>query len=109
MKEINSIERKLLRLFIKAPVPDYIRSYSDEKIDLMDCYEVGFVFAHDLLNNRKIDPGFSPWGDGNSVIFDSYYADLLDRILKENLSEDINRYCRMYLDVLEVFKKHFSQ
>lgn len=109
MKELNDIECKKIRALIEVSIPEFIKRFNDDKIDLMDCYEVGFVFAHNLLRNQKIDPRFSPWGDGCSVIFEPYYAELLQNILKLNLSEEINNYCRVFLNALEVFKNHFIQ
>ena len=70
-------ESKIIRAFLEIPIPEYIREYSDGGIDLMDCYEVGFMFANDLLRDIKINPNISPWGDGKSVIFDSRYTELL--------------------------------
>lgn len=107
MKILSSREIKLIRAFLEIHIPEYVREYSDGKFDLMDCYEVGFVFANNLLKNKKIDPNLSPWGDGKSVIFDPCYSELLLDIIEENLSEEINNYCRIYLDVLAVFKSHF--
>lgn len=109
MRELNNIERQVIQAFVNTPIPDYIKEYSDENFDLMDCYEVGFVFANDLLNNRKIDPRFSPWGNGNSVIFDSHYAEVLRSLLKANLSQEMNEYCQTYLNLLELFKAHFTR
>ena len=100
MRELNNIERQMIRAFINAPIPDYIREYSDENFDLMECCEVGFAFAHDLLHNQKIDPRFSPWGNGHSVIFDSRYAEVLQSLLKANLSLEMNTYCQTNLKVL---------
>ena len=107
MKELNDIERKKIRALIEIPIPEYVKEYNDDKVDLMDCYEVGFVFAHDLLRNKKIDPNLSPWGDGRSVIFEPYYYQLLQNIMKYNLSEEINDYCQLFLSALEVFENHF--
>ena len=108
MNILNREETKRVYTFLKMRIPQYVREYSDEQFDLMDCYEVGFIYAHDLLKNKKINPDLSPWReDGKSVIFDHSYTALLLRILEENLSEDINRYCQIYLDVLDVFRSHF--
>jgi hypothetical protein len=107
MRELNNIEHKRIRALIDIFIPDYIKEYSDEKIDLIDCYEIGFTFANDLLENQKIDPRFSPWGDGSSVIFDSYYTDVLQNLLKANLNKEMNDYCQTYLNALEVFRAHF--
>lgn len=107
MKILNCEEKKLIHTFLKFNIPEYIREYSDEKFDLMDCHEIGFMFAHDLLRNKKINPCVSPWGDGNSVIFDPAFSKLLLDMLNNNLGEDVNYYCRVYLEALEVFKAHF--
>lgn len=108
MKELNKIERNKVRALIDITVPDYIKECDeDEKINLMECYEIGFMFAHDLLRNHKIDPRFSPWGDGKSVIFDNDYTETLQNLLKANLSKEMNDYCKIYLNALEVFKAHF--
>ncbi len=110
MRELNKIERKTVRALINIPIPDYIKEHdNDEKIDLLECYEIGYMFAHDLLKNHKIDPRFSPWGDGESVIFDSDYTKKLQILLKKNLSKEMNDYCQTYLNALEVFKNHFMQ
>ena len=105
MKELSKIERKVIRALIDISIPDYIR----ESDDLLYCYEIGFMFAHDLLSNHKIDPRFSPWGDGSSVIFEANYTDILQNLLKSNLSTEMNDYCQTYLSALEVFKAHFIQ
>lgn len=107
MKELNDIEYKKISVLIEVYIPNYIKEFNDDKIDLMDCYEIGFVFAHDLLRNKKIDPNCSPWGDGNSVIFEKTYSELLENIQKENISDEVNNYCKVFLDALEIFKKHF--
>ena len=108
MRELNKTERKIVRALIDVSIPEYIHECdTDEKIDLLDCYEIGFMFAHDLLRNHKIDPRFSPWGDGNSVIFETSYTDMLQNLLKSNISTEMNDYCQTYLNTLEVFKAHF--
>ena len=101
------MEKKLIYTFLKFHLPKYIQEYSDEKFDLMDCYEIGFVFANDLLCNKKINPFLSPWGDGKSVIFDPDYSTLLTDIVNKNPDDDVGNYCRIYLDLLKVFKNHF--
>lgn len=106
MKNLSCEEKKLIHTFLKVPLPEYVREYSDEKFDLMDCYEIGFVFAHDLLRNQKIDPLVSPWGDGKSVIFDPDYSKLLTDIVNKNQDESVGNYCRIYLNLLKVFKNH---
>ena len=104
--QIN-IERKIIQALIHIPIPDYIKGDSEEQIYLLECYEIGFMFAHDLLDNHKIDPRFSLWGDGESVIFDEKYTELLQTLLKSNISNEMNTYCQLYLVVLDVFKAHF--
>ena len=98
---------KKISALIEVYIPNYIKEFNDDKIDLMDCYEIGFVFAHDLLRNKKIDTNFSTWGDGSSVIFEKTYSELLENIQKENISDEVDNYCKVFLDALEVFKKHF--
>lgn len=108
MRELNNNERKIIRALIDVSIPDYIhKSDDDEKVDLLECYEIGFMFAHDLLSNHKIDPRFSPWGNGSSVIFENYYTETLQKLLTANLSNEINDYCQTFLSALEVFKAHF--
>lgn len=110
MKELNRFEHKIIRALIEIPIPNYIQECDDdEKIDLMECYEIGFMFAHDLLDNHKIDPRFSPWGDGESIIFKPHYTELLHSLLKANISKEMNEYCQTYLSALEVFRAHFVQ
>lgn len=109
MRKLTDAERKIIRALIDVPIPNYIKESDDERIDLMECYEIGFMFAHDLLKNHKIDPRFSPWEDGNSVIFESNYTEMLQNLLKANLSKEINEYCQTYLNALEVFKAHLIQ
>lgn len=84
MKELNDIEYKKISALIEVYIPNYIKEFNDDKIDLMDCYEIGFVFAHDLLKNKKIDPNFSPWGDGSSVMFEKLIPNCL-RIFKKKI------------------------
>ena len=107
MRILSKEETERIHTFLKMRIPQYVREYSDEQFDLMDCYEVGFMYANDLLKNKKINPYLSPWGEGKSVIFDPSYTALLLRILKENVSEEMDRYCQIYLDVIDVFKRHF--
>ena len=107
MKLLSKEEVKMVRAFLEIPIPEYIREYRDEQIDLMDCYEVGFTFANDLLRGRKINPHASPWGDGKSVIFDPCYVKLLLNIQNSNLGVGVNNYCRIFLKVLDIFKSHF--
>lgn len=106
MKRLTGEEIKLLRTFLKMPIPEYIFKYQDEQIDLVDCYEVAFNFANDLLRGGRIDPNISPWGDGQSVIFDPCYTKLLSDIQCSNLGTDINNYCCVFLKVLDLFKAH---
>lgn len=107
MKLLSREEIKTVKAFLKMPIPKYILEYEDGQIDLMDCYEIAFTFANDLLRGRAINPNTSPWGDGQSVIFSLRYAKLLSDIQNANLGSDINDYCSMFLKVLDVFRSHF--
>ncbi len=106
MKRLTGEEIELLRTFLEMPIPEYIFKYQDEQIDLVDCYEVAFNFANDLLRGGRIDPNTSPWGDGQSVIFDPCYTKLLSDIRCSNLGTDINNYCCVFLKVLDLFRAH---
>lgn len=106
MKELSKLERKILKTFIKIEIPEYIKNYSDIKIDMLECFEIGFTFANALLRNQKINLNLSPWGDGKSVIFEPYYTEFLEKLISKNLNEEINNYCKLYLKVLEIFKNH---
>ncbi len=105
---LNKNEINIIKKFLKVFIPDYIKCFNISGFDLMDCYEVGFVFANDLLRNKIISPDYSPWGDGNSVIFDSNYSKLLIDILNQNINDEVNNYCRVYLELLDIFKSHFK-
>lgn len=106
MKLLSKEEKSIVKEFLEVPIPEYILAYSDGKTDLLDCYEVAFTFANGLLRGRKINPNASPWGDGQSVIFDPYYAGLLSNIRNSNLSASISNYCNLSLKVLDIFKAH---
>lgn len=106
MKRLSKEEASTVKEFLKVPIPAYILAYSDGQFDLLDCYEVAFTFAIDLLRGGKVDPNASPWGDGQSVIFDPGYARLLLNIRHANLSADVNNYCDLFLKVLALFKAH---
>ena len=95
MKLLSKEETSIVKAFLKVPIPEYVLAYADGQIDLLDCYEVAFNFANELLRGRKINPNASPWGDGRSVIFEPYY-----------LSANISNYCDLFLKVLDVFKDH---
>lgn len=106
MKLLSKEETSIVKAFLKVPIPEYVLAYADGQIDLLDCYEVAFNFANELLRGRKINPNASPWGDGRSVIFEPYYAMLLLNIRNSNLSANISNYCDLFLKVLDVFKDH---
>ncbi len=106
MKLLSKEETSTIKEFLEVHIPEYIFEYSDGQIDLLDCYEVAFTFANELLRGRKVNPNASPWGDGQSVIFDPYYARLLSNIRNSNLSVNINKYCNLSLKVLDIFKNH---
>lgn len=108
MNLLSKEEIGIVRAFLEVPIPEYIREYSDERFDLMDCYEVAFTFANDVLRGKSIDPNASPWGDGQSVIFDPSCARLLSDIQGSNLGADVNRFCSVFLQVLSVFESHFA-
>ncbi len=107
MKLLCGEEVKTIKSFLNVPIPKYVFEYDDGQFDLMDCYEVAFAFANDLLRGKKVNPNASPWGDGRSVIFDPSYAKLLSDIKKSNLGADISNYCEIFLKVLNVFEAHF--
>ncbi len=107
MKLLHKEDTKIIREFLKIPIPKYIREYNNELFDLMDCYEVAFTFANDILRGRKINPHTSPWGNGRSVIFDPCYTALLLDIKRSNPGTDIENYCRVFLDVLNIFRLYF--
>ena len=96
MKLLSKEETSIVKAFLKVPIPEYVLAYADGQIDLLDCYEVAFNFANELLRGRKINPNASPWGDGRSVIF----------IRNSDLSANISNYCDLFLKVLDVFKDH---
>ena len=54
MKLLSKEEISTIKEFLKASIPEYILTYSDGQIDLLDCYEVTFTFANELLRGRKI-------------------------------------------------------
>lgn len=108
MKLLSKEEVNMVKDFLEVPIPEYIFAYSDGQIDLLDCYEVTFTFANELLRGRKINPNASPWGDGQSVIFGPCYARLLSDIRNSNLGADINNYCDLSLKVLDIFKNHLE-
>ena len=56
MKLLSKEEISTIKEFLKASIPEYILTYSDGQIDLLDCYEVTFTFANELLRGRKINP-----------------------------------------------------
>ena len=106
MKILSKEETSTVKEFLEVPIPEYILEYSDGRFDHLDCYEIAFTFANELLRGRKVNPNASPWGDGQSVIFDPYYARLLSNIRNSNSSASINNYCNLSLKVLDIFKDH---
>lgn len=76
----------MIRTFINSPIPNYVYESEGFKYDLMECYEIGFMFAHYLLNGIKINPAESPWRGGKSVIFEPGYTELLLSIKKLSLN-----------------------
>lgn len=108
MERISNEEAKILREFLRIPIPAYIRTYERGEFDLMDCYEIGFTFAIDLLRGKKINPDASPWGDGKSVIFSRDYEKVLLDIQNTNLNKSVSDYCACFLKALNVLKSHFE-
>ena len=52
MLSLTKIERQKLQALIDVPIPAYILgAENDEQIDLLYEYEMGFMFAHDLMKN----------------------------------------------------------
>ena len=107
MNKLNKTEKMIVKRFLLTPIPQYIYDYSDESFDLLDCYEIAFTYANKILRRGKIKPDNSPWGDGNSVIFDERYSQLLMEIKDTSLSEEISVYCELFLSIIEVFQRHF--
>lgn len=60
MKLLSKEETSIVKAFLKVPIPEYVLAYADGQIDLLDCYEVAFNFANELLRGRKINPNASP-------------------------------------------------
>ncbi|GEM_PF-939658 len=108
MKLLSREERKTIRAFLKAPIPKYVYEHEAGRFDLMDCYEVAFAFSNGLLRGKKINPNASPWGDGQSIIFDPDYTKLLTDMQNSNLGTDVNGYCDKFLKTLDVLKAHFA-
>lgn len=107
MKLLSREERKTIRAFLKAPIPRYVYEHEAGRFDLMDCYEAAFAFANGLLRREKINPNASPWGDGQSVIFDPDYTKLLTDMQNSNLGTAVNNYCDKFLKLLDVLRAHF--
>lgn len=110
MLSLTKIERQKLQALIDVPIPAYILgAENDEQIDLLYEYEMGFMFAHDLMKNHTISSSVSPWGEKEKIkIFDAAYIQKLQDILSLNISDEMNEYCKVYLDALQVFKAHLS-
>lgn len=53
MKLLSKEETSIVKAFLKVPIPEYVLAYADGQIDLLDCYEVAFNFANELLRGRK--------------------------------------------------------
>ena len=107
MNKLNKSDKEIVKKFLLTPIPQYVFDYYNESFDLLDCYEIAFTYANELLRRGKIKPEHSPWGDGNSVIFDERYSQLLIEIRNNNLSEEINLYCELFLSTINIFKAHF--
>lgn len=108
MERLNKQETKILREFLRIPIPACIRTHEMGEFDLLDCYEIGFTFANDLLRGKKINPNASPWGDGKSVIFSRDYEKVLLNIRNTNSDKSVRDYCTCFLKMLNVFKSHFE-
>ena len=107
MNKLNKTEKMIIKKFILTPIPQYVFNYCDESFDLLDCYEIAFTYANAILRRGKIKQEHSPWGDGNSVIFDERYSQLLIEIRNSNLSDEINEYCQLFLSIIKIFQVHF--
>lgn len=46
------------------PILAYIRTYESGEFNLLDCHEIGFTFANDLLREKKINPNTLPYAFG---------------------------------------------
>ena len=101
-------EVKALQTFLKTPIPEYVYKHTEEGFDLLECYEIGFEFARLLMKGQTVNPNVSPWGDGDSVIFNSRYKEVLLRIIDRKASKDVENYCRIFLAVLDIFRLHFQ-
>lgn len=108
MERISNEEAKILREFLRIPIPAYIRTYERGEFDFLDCYEIGFTFANDLLRGKTINPDASPWGDGKSVIFSRDYEKVLLDIQNADLNKSVSDYCACFLKALNVLKSHFE-
>lgn len=108
MKRLSNEEAKILRKFLRIPIPAYIRTYERGEFNLLDCYEIGFTFANDVLRGNKINPHASPWGDGKSVIFSRDYEKVLLDIQNTDLDKSVRDYCTCFLNALNVLKSHFE-
>lgn len=108
MKRLSKEEAKILREFLRIPIPAYIRTYERGEVDLLECYEIGFTFANDVLRGNKINPHASPWGDGKSVIFSRDYEKVLLDIQNTDLDKSVRDYCTCFLNALNVLKSHFE-
>lgn len=53
MKLLSKEEISTVKEFLEVPIPEYVLAYSDGQVDLLDCYEVAFTFANELLRGRK--------------------------------------------------------
>lgn len=108
MVKLSKHEKRTIRSFINIPIPNYVYESEGLQYDLMECYEIGFMFAHGLLNGIKINPAESPWGGGKSVIFERGYIELLLSIKKLSLNGKMCEYCDTYLQILDIFRLHLS-
>ena len=60
MKLLSKEEISTIKEFLKTSIPEYILTYSDGQIDLLDCYED--IYFCQAIKRKKDKSNASPWG-----------------------------------------------
>lgn len=103
---ISKEDKKTILKHLKLCMPEYLDDYPDDKIYISECDEEIFMHLTDLLDGKIYKYGESPWTNGKSVIYDDRIEKELQKIIKNNVSNEVTNYCISMLDVLNIIKKY---
>lgn len=103
---ITNNDKQILKCFLALNIPAYIKTESQEGLDLMLCYEDLCNQVYNVIHDYPIKLDVNSWNDDDALIFDGRYEKILIKIVNETTDTELKLHCSLAITILQIIKKY---